>query len=200
MVAPAHPTHAEGVRHVVEPAVVAGGLVLEDVTVRRSGARSVVEVVVDVTEDDEGGLDLERVAEATRAVSDALDAADIIVGEYTLDVMSPGVYRPLTERRHFTRAVGRMLTVTLADGTKLAGRLSEVDRSGPGQDAIVVVPVTPGRKGRKPVVGVPVRVALTDVREAHVEVDLSGIGPVDEDVDVEHDETAGGVAAAGEES
>jgi ribosome maturation factor RimP len=193
MVAPAH---AERVRHVVEPAVVAEGLVLEDVTVRKTGARSVVEVIVDVTEDDEDGLDLERVAETTRAVSDALDAADVIVGEYTLEVMSPGVYRPLTERRHFTRAVGRMLTVTLTDGTKLAGRLTEVDRSEP-DDAIVVVPVTPGRKGRKPVVGEPVRVLLTEVREAHAEVDLSGLGPVD--VDVDHDETAGR-DDAGEES
>ena len=189
MVAPAH---AERVRHVVEPAVVAGGLVLEDVTVRKAGARSVVEVTIDVTEDDEGELDLDRVAEATRAVSDALDAADVIVGEYTLDVMSPGVYRPLTERRHFTRAVGRMLTVTLDDGSKLAGRLTDVDRSGP-DDVIVVVPVTPGRKGRKPVVGEPQRVPLADVREAHVEVDLSGIGPVDDD-----DETGG--SAAGKES
>ena len=182
MVAPAH---AERVRHVVEPVVVARGLVLEDVTVRKAGSRSVVEVVVDVTEDDETDLDLERVAEATRAVSDALDAADVIVGEYTLDVMSPGVYRPLTERRHFTRAVGRMVTVTLSDGTKLAGRLTEVDRADEGTagDAIVVVPVTPGRKGRKATVGDPVRVLLAGVREAHVEVDLSGIGPVDEDQD-----------------
>jgi ribosome maturation factor RimP len=188
MVAPAH---AERVRHVVEPAVVAGGLVLEDVTVRKAGGRSVVEVTIDVTEDDDGDLDLDRVAEATRAVSDALDAADVIVGEYTLDVMSPGVYRPLTERRHFTRAVGRMLMVTLADGTKLAGRLTDVDRSEP-DDAIVVVPVIPGRKGRKPVVGAPARVLLADVREAHVEVDLSGIGPVDVDQDERAgDDTAG---------
>lgn len=192
MVAPAH---AERVRHVVEPAVVAGGLVLEDVTVRKSGTRSVVEVVVDVTEDDEGELDLDRVAEATRAVSDALDAADVIVGEYTLDVMSPGVYRPLTERRHYTRAVGRMVTVTLSDGAKLAGRLTEVDRADQAEgDVIVVVPVTPGRKGRKPVVGDPVRVLLTEVRESHVEVDLSGIGPVD----VDQDESAG--HDAGQES
>ncbi|GEK20710.1 ribosome maturation factor RimP [Cellulomonas xylanilytica] len=194
MVAPAHPTHADRVRHVVEPAVVAGGLVLEDVTVRKAGPRSVVEVVLDVTEDDEGGLDLDRVAEATRAVSDALDAADVIVGEYTLDVMSPGVDRPLTERRHFTHAVGRLVTVSLADGGSLAGRLTEVDRS---DDAIVVVPVTPGLKGRKPVVGAPVRVPLSDVRHAHVEVDLSGIGPVD---GVDDDEMAGPDAAAGKES
>ena len=128
MVAPAHPAHAERVRHVVEPAVEAVGLVLEDVTVRKAGSRSVVEVVLDVTEDDEGGLDLDRVAEATRAVSDALDAADVIVGEYTLDVMSPGVDRPLTERRHFTHAVGHLVAVTLSDGGSLAGRLTEVDR------------------------------------------------------------------------
>ena len=192
MVAPAH---AERVRHVVEPAVAAAGLVLEDVSVRKVGSRSVVEVIIDVTEDDDGGLDLDRVAEATRAVSDALDAADLIVGEYTLDVMSPGVDRALTERRHFTRAVSRMVTVTLTDGSKLAGRLTEVDRTGADGDAIVVVPVTPGRKGRKPVVSDPVRVLLTDVREAHVEVDLSGIGPVDDD-----DDTAGSDAAAGKES
>ena len=190
MVAPAHPAHADRVRHVVEPAVASGGLVLEDVTVRRVGARSVVEVVLDVTEDDELGLDLDRVAEATRAVSDALDAADVIVGEYTLDVMSPGVDRPLTERRHFTRSVGHLVSVTLTDGGTLAGRLLEVDRTGP-DDAIVVVPVKPALKGRKPVVGEPVRVLLSDVRHAHVEVDLSGIGPVNDD----QDERAGGNAA-----
>ncbi len=193
MVVPAHPTHADRVRRVVEPAVATTGLVLEDVAVRRAGARSVVEVVVDLTEDDESDLDLDRVAEATRAVSDALDTADVIAGEYTLDVMSPGVDRPLTERRHFARAVGRTVTVTSTDGARLAGRLVEVDRAGEGGDAIVVVPVTPGRKGRKPVVGAPVRMALADVREARVEVDLSGIGPVDDD-------EAGGGAAAGEES
>jgi ribosome maturation factor RimP len=103
------------------------------------------------------------------------------------------VYRPLTERRHFTRAVSRMVTVTLTDGSKLAGRLTEVDRTSAEGDAIVVVPVTPGRKGRKPVVSDPVRVLLTGVREAHVEVDLSGIGPVDDD-------EAGRDAAAGQES
>jgi ribosome maturation factor RimP len=46
-------------------------------------------------------------------------------------------------------------------------------------------------------VGEPVRVLLTEVREAHVEVDLSGLGPVD--VDVDQDETAGR-DDAGEES
>ena len=181
MAAPAHPAHAERVRQVVEPAVASVGLVLEDVTVRHAAGRTVVEVVLDLTEDDEGTLDLDRVADATHAVSDALDAAEAITGEYTLEVMSPGVSRPLTERRHFTRAVGHSVVVHRHDDAPLVGRLTAVDRTGADDGTLVVVPVTPGLKGRKPVIGEPVRVPLSEVRAAHVEVDLTGVGPVDDD-------------------
>ena len=183
----------ERVRQVLEPVVAADGLVLEDVEVRRSGSRSVVEVVLDLAEDAEGELDLDRVADATRAVSDALDAADVVAGEYTLEVGSRGVSRPLTARRHFVRAVGRTVALTLADGSTLRGRLDAVERGGADagdeispsddSDAVVVVPVTPGVKGRKPKIGAPVRVALTQVVTATVEVDLTGLGPVDDEID-----------------
>jgi len=181
MAAPAHPAHAERVRQVVEPAVASVGLVLEDVTVRHAAGRTVVEVVLDLTEDDEGTLDLDRVADATHAVSDALDAAEAITGEYTLEVMSPGVSRPLTERRHFTRAVGHSVVVQRHDDAPLVGRLTAVDRTGADDGTLVVVPVTPGLKGRKPVIGEAVQVPLSEVRAAHVEVDLTGVGPVDDD-------------------
>jgi ribosome maturation factor RimP len=166
------------VREVLEPVVVAQGLVLDGVEIHRAGARSTVIISLDVPEDDEGELDLERVADATHAVSDALDAADVIAGHYTLEVGSRGLSRPLTERRHFVRAIGRSVTVRLADASTLAGRLVEVDRD---DEAIVVVPVKPGLKGRRPTLGEPVRVALSDVRDAHVEVDLTGLGPVDDE-------------------
>ena len=192
MVAPAP---AQRVRQVVEPAVAGIGLLLEDVEVARAGARSVVRVVVDVTEDDEGELDLDRVADVTRAVSDALDALDVVAGEYTLEVSSPGVSRPLTERRHFARSVGRSVTVRLVDGGTVAGRLTAVERgTTDADDAVVVVPVTPGVKGRRPKTGDPVRLLLTDVRDARVEVDLSGLGPVDDD-----DVAGPGADAAGRE-
>jgi ribosome maturation factor RimP len=193
MAAPEHPAHAERVRQVVEPAVTSVGLLVEDVAVHRSAGRSVVEVVLDVTEDDEDGLDLDRIADATRAVSDALDSADAITGEYTLEVMSPGVSRPLTERRHFTHAVGHQVVVHVHDGAPVSGRLTAVERTGSDGGTIVVLPVTPGLKGRKPVIGDPVRVPLSEVRAAHVEVDLTGVGPVDDD-------EAGRDADAGQES
>ncbi|WP_019137515.1 ribosome maturation factor RimP [Cellulomonas massiliensis] len=176
------------VREVVEPAVAPAGLVLEDVHVRREGGSSVVEVVLDLVEDAEGELDLDRVADATGLVSDALDAADVVPGAYTLEVSSRGVSRPLTERRHFVRAVGRSVTVRTTDGRTVAGRLSDVERGAAEGDALVVVPVTPGLKGRRPKVGDPVRVPLADVRDARVEVDLSGLGSPDDDAqDDTHD-------------
>ncbi len=193
MVAPAP---AQRVREVVEPAVVSAGLVLEDVAVVRAGARSVVRVVVDLGEDDEGELDLDRVADATRAVSDALDAQDVVAGEYTLEVSSPGVSRPLTQRRHFVRAVGRTVTLRLRDGGTLGGRLTGVEPDGDG-GTLVVVPVTPGLKGRRPKLGDPVHVALADVRDGAVEVDLSGLGPVDDEAGPVDDDEAG---SAGRES
>ena len=61
---------------VLSPVVAAAGFDLEDITVTPAGRRSVVRVVVDSDE----GVDLDAVAEVSRAVSDALDgpgAADL---------------------------------------------------------------------------------------------------------------------------
>lgn len=166
---------AQRVRDVLTPVVAADGLVLEDVRVRRSAGRQLVEVLVGQTEDDERELDLDRVADVTRAVSDALDASDPVAGEYTLEVGTRGADSPLVERRHFVRAVGRAVRVRRADGTVLTGRLTGVEA-----DAIVVVPVTAGVKGRPPRVGVPVTIVLDDVADARVEVDMTGLGPDDD--------------------
>ena len=178
MVAPAP---AQRVREVVGPAVLGTGLVLEDVEVSRAGARSVVRVTVDLPEDAEGPLDLDHVADVSRAVSDALDVTDAVHGEYTLEVSSPGVSRPLTERRHFVRAVGRLVRLDLRDGGTVAGRLQEVDRSC-DPAVLVTVPLTVPGKGRRPVLGAPVRTSLDEVRAGHVEVELTGLGAHDDDL------------------
>jgi ribosome maturation factor RimP len=47
-----------------------------------------------------------------------------------LEVSSPGVDRPLTERRHWLRARGRLVKVTLRDGSAAGGRLTEVGDEG----------------------------------------------------------------------
>ena len=171
------------VRQVVEPAVAALGLLVEDVELARAGARTVVRVVVDVMDDDPGELDLDRIGDATRVVSDALDAHDVVPGHYTLEVSSPGVSRPLTRARHYRRALGRTVSLVLADGTRLTGRLLEVDGDDETGATVVVVPSSSPGKGRRSVPGPAVTVPLATVRSAHVEVDLSGVGPADDDDD-----------------
>ena len=184
MVAPATPGQ---VRRVVEPAVASLGLVLEGVEVTRSGTTSVVRLVVDLAPDDHGDLDLDRVAEATRAASAALDAEDVVPGHYTLEVSSPGVDRPLTARRHYVRALRRTVRLTLDDGSVVTGRLAGVEGDDDEPVAVVVPSRSPGR-GRRPVDEPPVRVALARVTHGKVVVDLSGLGPVDEHDDEQHDE------------
>ena len=169
------------VRQVVEPAVAALGLLVEDVELARAGARTVVRVVVDVAEDDPGELDLDRIGDATRAVSDALDADDVVPGHYTLEVSSPGVSRPLTLRRHYVRALGRTVALVRDDGSRLVGRLTAVEGDDEGSATVVVVPSSSPGKGRRPVEGPAVTVPLATVRSAHVEVDLSGTGPADDE-------------------
>jgi len=80
---------------------------------------------------------------------------------YVLEVTSPGVERPLTAERHYRRARGRKVELTLADGTSLTGRLGEHDGS-----AIQLVVANRG------VLSVQT-VALADITKAVVQVEFS---------------------------
>ena len=96
------------------------GLDLEAVDVTSAGKRRIVRVAVD----QDSGMTLDDIAEATKAVSSALDEADPLGNQpYTLEVSSPGVDRPLTLPRHWRRNAGRLVKVTLDDGTQLTGRI-----------------------------------------------------------------------------
>jgi len=112
------------------PVVSAAGYDLEDVTVAAAGRRSMVRVSVD----SDRGIDLDAVAEVSRAVSAAIDGTDAespggiaFAGPYVLEVSSPGVERPLTEQRHWRRATGRLVLVQVG-GQAVTGRV--VDTSG----------------------------------------------------------------------
>ncbi|MFF0255461.1 ribosome maturation factor RimP [Micromonospora zamorensis] len=113
-------------RAVIEPVVNDAGYDLEDLSVSRAGRRHVVRVMVDA----DGGIDLDAVADVSRAVSTALDAAeeaggDIVAGEYQLEVSSPGVDRPLTLPRHWRRNVSRLVKVTVRGAAALPEQRGE---------------------------------------------------------------------------
>lgn len=112
----------------LETVVAARGLDLEELDVTPVGRRQVLRVVVDR----DGGIDLDEVAEVSRAISAALDDSPIMEGgttggagalPYTLEVTSPGVDRPLTHHRHWRRAADRLVTVARRDGSEVTGRV-----------------------------------------------------------------------------
>ena len=108
------------------PVVTKAGYDLEDVSVTSAGRRSLVRVTVDA----DGGIDLDAVAEVSRIISEALDEeGDGFAGPYVLEVSSPGVDRPLTEPRHWRRAIGRIVKVPVGERT-LSGRVTAVAETG----------------------------------------------------------------------
>ncbi|WP_263120306.1 ribosome maturation factor RimP [Cellulomonas sp. RIT-PI-Y] len=163
------------IRQLVEPLVSAAGLWLEDVELVRESGRHVLRVVVDAPEDADDSVDLDAVAAVTRSVADTLDGVDHRLPErYTLEVSTRGATAPLTARRHYTRAIGRLVVLELAEGDPLRGRLVGVEPEGDAEATLVVTPETPGVKGRPPKVGEPVRTPLSAVRAGVVEVELRG--------------------------
>jgi ribosome maturation factor RimP len=127
----AAPSAVDRVRAIAAIAAGDAGLVVEDVTITPAGRRRVLRVVVDLPEDVAGGVGMAAIGTTSQALSAALDA-DGVMGEtpYVLEVTSPGVDRPLTERRHFARARGRLVRFVLTTGEQVVGRVAGVDEAG----------------------------------------------------------------------
>jgi ribosome maturation factor RimP len=156
----------ERVRDVVEPVVTAAGYDLEELTLSRAGRRQLVRVVVDGD-----GVSLDDIADVSRAVSAALDAAEdvageLFAGEYALEVGSPGVDRPLTLPRHWRRNVSRLVAVRIrsAGGAdrQVTGRVLGAD------DAGVVLDVA----------GVPRELAYDQLGPGRVQIEFTRWGEV----------------------
>ncbi len=107
---------ADRLTRLLEPVVHALDMDLEGIRVTSAGRRRILRVIVDA----DGGVSLDDIAIASRELSLKLDNAPEM-GDlpYTLEVSSPGVDRPLTQPRHWRRAIGRLVVapLTARDGT-----------------------------------------------------------------------------------
>jgi ribosome maturation factor RimP len=100
------------------------GFDVEAVELTAAGKRRMLRVAVD----QDGGVTLDDIAEATAEVSRILDVSDVMGAQpYTLEVTSPGTDRPLTSPRHWRRNHGRLVTATLTDGRSVTGRVADSD-------------------------------------------------------------------------
>ncbi len=115
---------------VIRPVIAAAGMDLESVRVTAAGRRRLLRVVVD----SDRGVSLDDAAAVSRELAAVLDTV-AVMGDvpYTLEVSSPGVDRPLTDRRHWRRAVGRLVRVTVTDSggaRPVSGRVAAADADG----------------------------------------------------------------------
>jgi len=114
---------------IIEPVV--EGLGYETIRILLSGqVRQTLQVMIDV-KDGSRDVTVEDCAKVSRAVSKVLDEKDPIENEYTLEVSSPGIDRPLTKPHHFVRFTGyeaKVETTEAVDGRKrIKGVIQNVD-------------------------------------------------------------------------
>ena len=96
------------------------GYEIEDVVIDTAARPPRITVIAD----GDDPLDLDSIAALSQSASEVLDRID--TPPYVLEVTSPGVDRPLTTEKHYRRARGRKVELTLSDGSQLTGRLGEI--------------------------------------------------------------------------
>ena len=143
---------------VLTPILAQFDLELEAVEVVPAGKRQLLRVVVDGDGATGTGPLLDDLAEASKALSAALDSSDAVGNTaYTLEVSTRGIGRPLERPAHWRRNRGRLVSVTTSDGATVTGRIVGSDEEAAQLD----------------VDGHPQAVALADVTKALVQVELN---------------------------
>jgi ribosome maturation factor RimP len=118
--------------NLLEPEIEAMGYELVALDVR-TGGKGLLRLYIDGPD----GVNLEDCERVSHQVSGLLDVEDPIPGEYTLEVSSPGLDRPLRKAAHFQRFEGHEARVRLKlprDGRK---RFKGVIKDA-GQDGFVL--------------------------------------------------------------
>lgn len=105
-------------------------LELFDLDYAGNAKNGVLRVIIDRP----GGVKLEDCEKASRNISPLLDVYDFIDHQYTLEVSSPGLDRPLRNIADFRRVIGHLVYIKTKEPVNLqkvwVGRLISVDESG----------------------------------------------------------------------
>ncbi len=97
-----------GMRELLEPVVEAMGFELVMVELAGPGGRTLRLYI-----DSPGGILVEDCETVSNQVSSVLDVEDPIGDEYTLEVSSPGIDRPLVKPEHFEKVLGRLVNIRM---------------------------------------------------------------------------------------
>ena len=93
-----------------EPLLAERHMELVELTCHSHGGPLQVRLLVDHVR----GVTLQQCAQVNQLIGQALEAANLIDGSFTVEVSSPGLDRPLVSQRDFERAIGEELQVTVS--------------------------------------------------------------------------------------
>lgn len=78
---------------------------------------------------EDGGVSVEDCKKVSRLIARELDDEDVVPGQYTLEVSSPGIGRPLKRPEHYVWSIGRLIEVDCG-GKRIRGYLrNAMDKS-----------------------------------------------------------------------
>lgn len=106
----------EKLREMIEPIVTGLGYEAVGIELLPQGGGELLRIYIDRAD----GVTVEDCERVSHQVSGMLDVEDPIRGEYTLEVSSPGIDRPLFRREDFARFAGQRVKLKLR--APLAGR------------------------------------------------------------------------------
>ncbi|PPK53596.1 ribosome maturation factor RimP [Marinobacter persicus] len=95
---------------ILRPVVEGLGYELWGIEFRSRGTNSMLRIFID---DAENGISIEDCEKVSRQVSGVMDVEDPIQTEYTLEVSSPGMDRPLFRLEHYREFVGYTVKLRL---------------------------------------------------------------------------------------
>jgi ribosome maturation factor RimP len=95
------------VSSIAKPILESMGLEMVDIEFGRVGPDAVLRLFIDK----DGGVMLDDCAALSRELSMILDVEDVIACNYTLEVSSPGLDRPLKKLSDYERFAGRLIKV-----------------------------------------------------------------------------------------
>ena len=82
---------------------------------------------VQVFLDSDDGLTLRRCQKMSRLIETEIEEGNLLQADYILEVSSPGIDRPLVQKRQYFKNIGRKIEVVMKDETKLLGQLKAVE-------------------------------------------------------------------------
>ena len=80
-----------------------------ELTCRPQSGQLMIRLLVDRA----GGVTIQQCAQANAQIRNALEASGAFLENYTVEVSSPGLDRPLTSKRDFERAIGEDLRMDI---------------------------------------------------------------------------------------